>query len=708
MNNRFFKLIKGKGQAPAQKSPFQIRLLIVESGNANARAIKRAIRRESTFACDIVRVRKPTEIADRLVEGDFDLVLLGPSQYDTDRGLPGELKCRDFGSEVLVLPLFMGELDPGEDRRRPHVDWLSHVLGYVTQRKQLEAFLQATEDALCEEKEQARVALNAVDDGLLMSDAQGRVTLMNPVAERLTGWASRDAIGRPVDEVFHVISTSAGPVRGHPVLCGLREGSDAGTDTDSILVRRNGDQVAIEESVAPVHNRDGVVIGAALVCRDLFRSLTMTRKMAYMAHHDSLTGLPNRASLDERLDQAISLASRHDKQAAVLFLDLDGFKQVNDELGHAIGDRLLQVVAEKLKRCVRSTDTVCRQGGDEFVILLSEIEQPEDAAQVAEKILAGFATPLVLDGHALSIAGSIGISIFPNDGDNADTILKQADAAMYQAKLNHEVHYGFARPDLKHWFKGRDTLEHRLFRAFEAGEFVLHYQPQIDLVSGVITGVEVLVRWDDPERGLILPSEFMPVAERSGLIVAIGRWVIQQACRQVAAWRDSSPTPLPVAINISAPEFEHPHFIAFIGEVLKETGIEPAKLELEFSEDVLMNDPEKSMTRLQQLKDMGVRLALDNFGAVGSSLRYIRHFPVDTLKIDQSMMRDVTADPATSVVLRSLVEMGKGLKCRLVAEGVETAHQLGFVQAQLFDVAQGFRFARPQDADGFQQLLDRQ
>jgi len=708
MGKGTFNLLRKRSHSEVSQEQAQIRVLIVESENAGARAIKRALRRDPMFACDVDRVRRPREVADRLADADFDVVLIGPTHYETDEGMPADLKFGDLGPEVLILPLPMGNPLNGSGRRRLDADWLSHVLRYVTQRKQLEAFLRATEDALCEEKEQARVAFNAIDDAVLISDSQGRVIFLNSMAESLTGWSRADAIGRPVDEVFHVISPTARTSPEHPVVLGMREDRAIAPDVDSLLVRRNGEELGIEDSVVLVHDRDGQVTGAALIFRDLNRSLTMTRKMAYLAHHDSLTGLPNRTLLDERAEQAISLAKRHEKQVALLFLELDGFKEVNDALGHSVGDGVLRVVADKLRRCVRATDTVCRQGGDEFVILLSEIEHPEDAAQVAEKILAGFAAPLVLDGQSLQLHVSIGISVFPDDGDSVDTILMQADAAMYFAKLNHDVSYGFARKDLNHWRKGSETMEHRLFRAFEASEFVLHYQPQINLVSGSIIGVEVLLRWDDPGRGLVYPSEFIATAERSGLIVALGRWVIQQACRQVAAWRDQGGASLPVAINVSAPEFEHPHFIAVIQEVLRETGIEPANLELEFTEHVLMNDPEKSMSRLHQLKDMGIRLALDDFGAEGSSLRYVRHFPVDTLKIDGCLMSDITADPSTSIVLRSLVNMGKGLKRRLVAEGVETANQLGFVQAQLFDAAQGYRLARPQDAAGLAQLLEKQ
>mgnify|MGYP006279140931 CR=1 FL=1 len=708
MGNGAFSLLKKPRQSTGPGQSAQIRALIVEPDNASARALKRAIRRNPAFACELDRVRRLRDAGERLTECAYDLVLISPAEYDVAEGMPRQLRSRNLGCDVLVLPLPPGPPPSSGGRYQLDLDWLSQVLRYVTQRKQLEAFLRATEDALCEEKERRRVVLDAIDDAVLLSDPEGRVTHMNPVAEKLTGWNRMEAAGRPVEEVVNFVASTAGKSPDHPLLCGIREDRALAPEVDTMLVRRNGEELRIEESVVPIHNRDGEVISAALVFRDLRHSIEMTQKLAHMAHHDELTGLPNRTLLDERLEQAISLAKRHNNQTALLFLDLDGLKAINDSCGHLFGDRVLQLVADKLRRSVRETDTVYRQGGDEFVILLTEIEQPEDAAQVAEKILAEFAAPLVLDGQSMQLKVSIGISVFPDDGDSAETILRQADAAMYFSKLNEHVDYGFARGDLNQWFKSAQTMEHRLFKAFEAGEFVLHYQPQVALVSGEICGVEALVRWDDPDQGLIYPAEFMPAAERSGLMVAIGRWVVYRACQQAAAWRDEGRKLLPVAINISAPEFEHPHFVTFVREVLRETQVAPDKLELEFSEGVLMRDPERSMVRLQQLRDMGLRLALDDFGSEGSSLRYLRHFPVDSLKIDQSLMSDVTGDPSTSVVLRSLVDMGKGLKRCLVAEGVETANQLGFVQAQLFDGAQGYRFAPPQDAEGFSKLLDKQ
>lgn len=671
-------------------------LLLIETDDDNARVIREALSRDRDCCFEITRVRRLNEALARLAESDTEVILVGPELPDSESLGESIRQVRDASQEALILPL------SGD------AEWLPHTLRYVIQRKSVEAGLRATEQALFEEKEWARVTLSSIGDAVIVTDPDGCVTYLNPMAETMTGWACEEAVGEPLGEVFHIISGQTRELATNPALYAIEQDRTVGLDANCILVRRDGEENGIEDSAAPVHNRNGEVSGAVIVFRDISQSQEMTRKMAYLAHHDSLTGLCNRALLDERLKQAIRLAQRHQKQTALLFVDLDGFKRINDTLGHAVGDHVLQAVAEVLSDCVRTTDTVCRHGGDEFVILLTEIERPEDAIQVADKILASFATPLIVEGHPLRLNLSLGISVYPEDGDSTDAIFERADAAMYHAKISQHPNYGFAQRDRDSWPTTRDCIDRRLARAFEMGEFVLHYQPQIDMVTGRIGGVEVLVRWLDSERGLVYPSQFMPVAERTGLIIAIGRWIIQEACRQVAVWRREGHDSLPVAINVSAMEFHHPHFVPFVREVLHETGIDPSDLELEFTESVLMHEPELSMTHLQQLRDIGVRLAMDDFGSGESSLRYLNRFPIDTLKIDKCLMEGVTADPATSVVLRSLVAMGKDLKRRLVAEGVETAHQLGFVQTQLFDVAQGFRFGYPQTSEDFSRLLEKE
>jgi diguanylate cyclase (GGDEF)-like protein len=399
------------------------------------------------------------------------------------------------------------------------------------------------------------------------------------------------------------------------------------------------------------------------------------------------------------------LARRHGKQRAVLFLDLDRFKHINDSLGHPIGDKLLQSVAQRLVACVRASDTVSRQGGDEFVVLLSEIEQAADAALSAEKMLVALAAPHSIAERELHITASIGISIYPEDGQDAQTLIRCADTAMYHAKDKGRNNYQFFTEDMNVRAVEREFLEGSLRRALKRREFVLHYQPKINLETGAITGVEALIRWRHPERGLIPPALFVPIAEDCGLIVPIGRWVLHEACRQIQAWIDAGLPAMPVAVNISAVEFQSKEFLERVRAILKETRLNPRYLELELTESVLMQDAEATVPALIALKAIGVRLAIDDFGTGYSSLSYLRQFPIDTLKIDQSFVREITVGTLDDTIVSAVISMAKTLKQRVIAEGVETGEQLAFLRRQHCGEGQGFHFSRPMSAEAFATLL---
>ncbi len=575
----------------------------------------------------------------------------------------------------------------------------------ITARKSADSVLRAAEEALFQEKERAQVTLNSIGDAVLTTDLSGNVTYLNQVAEAMTGWSREDAMGRPLAEVFRIIDGTTRQVALNPVQRAIEENKTVWLAADCVLIRRDGFESSIEDSGAPIHNRDGQIEGAVLVFHDVSESRAMVLKMSHLAQHDFLTDLPNRVLLTERLTQAIGLAERHRKQVALLFLDLDYFKYINDSLGHTIGDQLLQSVADRLVACVRGTDTVCRQGGDEFVILLAEIEQPQDAANVAEKLLAALAVPQHIGGHELHVTLSIGISVYPDDGINAETLMQNADTAMYAAKASGRNNYQFFRADMNTRAVQRMLLENGLRRALKQGEFLLHYQPQIDLASEMMTGTEALIRWQDPNLGLIYPEQFIPVAEECGLIVPIGRWVLREACRQVQAWLDAGLRAVPVAVNISAVEFRHKDFLECVALILKETGLAPRYLELELTESILMHDAEASITELQALKGMGLQLAIDDFGTGYSSLSYLKRFPIDTLKIDQSFVRDIATDADDATIVSAVIGMGRNLRQRVIAEGVETLEQFSFLRSQLCAQGQGFRFSHPLSAEDFGRLL---
>ncbi|HWR78171.1 MAG TPA: EAL domain-containing protein [Thiobacillus sp.] len=568
----------------------------------------------------------------------------------------------------------------------------------ITERK-------AAEEALFAEKERAQVTLNSIGDAVLTTDLLGNVTYLNRVAETMTGWPREDGLGRPIAEVFTIVDGTTRQPAANPMLRAITEDETVGLGTDCVLVRRDGSESAIEDSAAPIHNRDGRVTGAVIVFRDVSKARAMALEMAHLAQHDFLTSLPNRLLLTERFSHAIGLAQRHHKQVGLMFLDLDHFKHINDSLGHAIGDQLLQSVANRLVACVRTTDTVCRQGGDEFVILLTEIGQPQDAAHVAETLRAALDMPHLIGGHELHVSLSIGISVFPDDGTNVDTLMQNADTAMYHAKASGRNNYQFFRADMNARAVRRLLVESSLRRALKQGEFLLHYQPKIDLASGAMTGAEALIRWQDPVLGLVFPAQFVPIAEENGLIVPVGRWVLREACRQVQAWLDSGLRAVPVSVNISAVEFRHENFLEGVALILKETGLEPRYLELELTESILMHDVESSASVLEALKAMGVQLAIDDFGTGYSSLSYLKRFPIDTLKIDQSFVRDIVTNEDDATIVAAVIGMGRNLKQRVIAEGVETHEQLALLQARHCDEGQGFHFSHPVSAGDFAQWL---
>ncbi|MHB0888843.1 putative bifunctional diguanylate cyclase/phosphodiesterase [Acidithiobacillus sp.] len=486
----------------------------------------------------------------------------------------------------------------------------------------------------------------------------------------------------------------------------LREAESGLRTTEAALSK---EKAALDDYVLQLRQANEHLVVATIEAHALAEEIEKAKvRMAHLSQHDALTDLPNRILLNDRLGQAIALARRQGKQLAVMFLDLDRFKHINDSLGHAVGDHLLQSVAKRLTAGVRSSDTVCRQGGDEFVILLADVEHAGDAALSAQKILAALTAPHHINQRELHVTVSIGISIYPQDGQDADTLIKSADTAMYHAKEGGRNNYQFFEPEMNVQAVERHTIEGGLRRALERQEFMLHYQPKINLESGTISGVEALVRWQHPQRGLILPEQFVWIAEDCGLIVPIGVWVLREACRQARTWQDAGLPPIPVAVNISAVQFRHKDFLESLAAILKDTGLAPRYLELELTESVLMHDADFTTSVLKALKAMGIRLAIDDFGTGYSSLSYLTRFPIDTLKIDQSFLRDITnatADSDDAAIVAAVVSMGKSLNQRVIAEGVETREQLAFLQAQGCGEGQGFYFSRPVTAEELAELL---
>jgi diguanylate cyclase (GGDEF)-like protein/PAS domain S-box-containing protein len=695
-------------------------VLLIQDDPADAEAIRAALLSSGDGPFQVVWVRRCSEALEQLKPERQQVQPMGPRMaailvdllLPDSRGLetvdqllraapqiPILVLCTARDEDVAKLAVQHGAQDY---LLKTHVDsYLLHkTLGSMIERS-------AIAEALFEERERAQVTLKSIGDAVVSIDARGHVTYLNIVAETMTGWSRDEAAGHSVEEVLRIVDVTTRQIVPNPMALAIRENKTVDLKANCVLIRRDGVETGIEESAAPIHDRQGQVTGAVMVFHDVSMARALSLKMYHLAQHDGLTDLPNRMLLDDRLAQAITLCHRNQQKLAVLFLDLDRFKHINDTLGHDFGDRVLRNAAQRLLQCVRSSDTVSRQGGDEFVIVLSEIAHSQDAEGCAAKILSALSVPVRIDEHDLYITASIGIATYPDDGNDAETLLKHADLAMYHAKANGFNTFQFFEPGMNARAAERQLLENGLRHAIEREQFVLHYQSKINLATGAIVGVEALVRWCHPERGLILPGQFLAIAEESGLIVPIGRWVMTECCNRARAWRDAGLPPIRMAINISAVELRTKGFVSGVRAMLTQAKLEPSDLELELTETFLLQNADSTAAVLEALKDVGVRLALDDFGTGYASLSHLRRFPIDTLKIDRSFVRDIAMDSDDASIVRAVIGMGKSLDMQVVAEGVETSEQFDFLRQQGCPEGQGYYFSEPIVAAEFARNLGR-
>jgi diguanylate cyclase (GGDEF)-like protein/PAS domain S-box-containing protein len=684
-------------------------LLVVEDNPGDARLLREMFIEEGAHHTEVTHVESMAEAEKHLAQHTVEMILL-------DLGLPdvhglGAVRRAHAAAPRVPLVVLTGRDDEtlaAQSLQEGAQDYL--IKGQIEGRGLLRALRYAIErkimeEALFDEKERAQVTLDCIGDAVACTDNLGNISFLNRVAEKITGWTWQQAIGRPTAEVLRILDATSREMIPNPMLMEVGAIQSLHLPPNCVLVRRDGFETPIEDSVAPIHDRQGTPTGAVIVFRDVSETRAMAQQMVHAAQHDFLTGLPNRVLANDRVSQAIATAPRHFKKVAVLFLDLDGFKHINDSLGHPIGDKLLQSVADRLVSCVRGSDTVSRQGGDEFVVLLSEIEQSEDAAISARRMLQVVSEAHTIGQHDLHVTTSIGVSVFPDDGEDAETLIKNADTAMYQAKENGRQSYQFFQPAMNVRAVERQSIEESLRRALERQEFALHYQPKVDLKTGEITGAEALLRWTHPVRGPISPARFIPVAEDCGLILPIGNWVLREACWQARSWIDAGLPLTSMAVNISAIQFRDEKFLDSISAILEATGFDPRALELELTESVLMKRAQVTEGILKGLRVKGIQLAVDDFGTGYSSLSYLSKFPIDTLKIDQSFVRQITTAPDETTIVTAVISMAKSLRLRVVAEGVETAEELAFLQARQCDEAQGYYFSKPVPPSEFATLL---
>jgi diguanylate cyclase (GGDEF)-like protein/PAS domain S-box-containing protein len=546
-------------------------------------------------------------------------------------------------------------------------------------------------------------ALDASVNAILItapSPTGNLIEYVNPAFMRITGYDPAEVIG-------HDCRVLQRDDREQEGVALIRQALAANREVSAVVrnYRKDGALFWNQLFIAPVPNAEGVITHHIGVINDVTDLMRYQEQLEYQANYDSLTRLPNRNLLRDRLEHALVVAHRHQSGIAVVFLDLDGFKNVNDSLGHSVGDRLLAVVAERLARCSRTSDTVARHGGDEFVIVMTDTVDEQSLIAWMERVRASIAEPVWLDGTELYVGCSMGASLFPQDGDDAETLMKKADLAMYRAKDMGRNTFQFYQPEMNASAGARLNLERRLRRALRDNEFLLHYQPQVDIESGQIVGTEALVRWLDPEVGLVPPSSFIPMAEESGLIGPLSEWVLREACRQNKAWQDEGLPPARVSVNLSARVFQQRDIARLVMQVLDETGLEPKYLELELTESTIMRNAEEAVSMLNELHALGIGLAIDDFCTGYSSLSYLKRFPVDRLKIDRSFVSDIGVSGDDETITSAIIALAHSLKLQVIAEGVETSAQLDFLKERACDEMQGFYFARPLSTEAIAQLM---
>jgi diguanylate cyclase (GGDEF)-like protein/PAS domain S-box-containing protein len=567
----------------------------------------------------------------------------------------------------------------------------------ISQRK-------AFEDALHRERELAEVTLRSIGDAVITTNPQLRITSLNPIAEAMTGWTSDEARGRPIEEIFQLFDA----VTEQPVANPLRAAIERNTIVDlvgkTLLRHRHGFDTPVEDSSAPIHDNAGNVIGGVLVFHDVSETRSLALKMIHLTQHDTLTGLPNRTRLLGHIGQALETARRRQQRAALLYIDIDNFKQVNELYGHMAGDRVLQAFVQQMQRCLPGDDLLSRYGGDEFVALLPHLDNADNTADLCRKLIEQGELTQVDGLPELVLRLSIGVSFFPDDAVEPDDLLQHAQTAVMAVKAQGSHGFRLFTASMNERARAHRRIETALRKALPQNELSIYYQPKVDAQNDRIVGAEALLRWHAHGRERYKPDQFIPVAEDSGLIMPIGAWVLRQACLQIRSWHDQGQA-IPISVNVSPLQFQHADFYPWLDQVLTETGIDPGLLELELTERMVMSGGDATTHLLRRIKQRGVHLSLDDFGTGYCSLSYLKHFPIDTLKIDRMFVRDLISDHDTATITGAIIAMALSLNKQVVAEGVETREQRRFLRDAGCNQLQGFLCGRPMPAANFQHLL---
>jgi len=540
-----------------------------------------------------------------------------------------------------------------------------------------------------------------IADSVILANSNGMILSINPETQRLLGYNENELLGGSLEQIFSSDSRSANKISELLKDCPIR-------GAETFMLSKTGVNIPIILSISECSDSYHTRLGFVLASKDVTEYKIAEEKIQYLATHDSLTGLPNRLMFMQLLNHAILSAKRNKKSLAVLFVDLDRFKTINDTKGHDAGDQLLKTISARYKQALRAADVVSRQGGDEFVILIEDVRKPNDLKKIANLILSSTYEPVILLGDECRVTASVGISLYPKDGEDAQILMKNADIAMYCAKEEGKNNFQFYSEDLKSQSMGRLAIETNLRLALERNELSLHYQAKVNFKTGTITGVEALLRWQNPYLGAVTPTQFIPIAEETGIIVPIGKWVLRKACAQNVAWQKQGLPTVSMAVNLSLRQLLDNNLPHDIEDALRDSGMAPQLLELEITESMIMNNPRKMIEILLKIKKMGVRLAIDDFGTGYSSLAQLKQFPVDTLKIDRSFIRNIPENAEDKAIAHAIICMGESLGLTVVAEGVETIEQMDYLKDQSCDEMQGFYFSRPVVPEQFAELLRTQ
>lgn len=556
-----------------------------------------------------------------------------------------------------------------------------------------------SEKNLRESEERYRQIVELSPDAICI-ESGGIVAFANRACAALLGVeTAAEIVGKEVIDFIHPDSLENAQQRKRQV----RETDNPTQMLEAKLIRVDGTVIDVEGVAGPFLFNGK--LATQLLMREITERKRAAERLTYLAQYDSLTALPNRSLFHDRLDQSMARTRRSKGRLALMFLDLDRFKEINDSHGHAIGDAVLQAVARLFTESFRDVDTIARLGGDEFTVIVDQINDMEQVATVAERIRTTLSAPLILSGTEIFVTASIGIAIYPANGASLEEMIKAADAAMYRAKQDGRNTYAFFNSEMNAEASKRLNMSNLLRRALERDELILHYQPKVSVQDGTITGMEALVRWNSNEQGFLSPAEFIPLAEETGLIVPIGEWVLRTACLQNKAWQLIGVRPVTVSVNLSPRQFQQQNLVEMVASILAETGLEPRFLEFEITESMIMRDAEGATLKLERLSRLGVKLSIDDFGTGYSSLAYLKKFPVQTLKIDRSFVRDIAIDPSDASIVQAIIAMAKSLKLQVIAEGVETIEQLSFLKKLQCDEYQGYYFSRPVTADQLVTLL---